>query len=167
MNDRDHFDPETGALCLTLPLPPPDNQCHRSGAYGRYPTTAYQDWLRIAQPQLAELLGDWQPDTERWWFVSGLLALGSRGDGQNYLKAVLDLFSGAQVKPETPGKGSILKPGALWNDDRRVVEVQWLVQWVRHPEPDVFLRVFPRNPALYPRDWKAAQPRTRRKVGGQ
>lgn len=140
------------ALALTLPLPPPDNHCHRSGAYGRYPTAAYKEWLSVAAPLLREALGDREPDTERWWMVTGIVAMGGRGDAQNLIKPVLDLLSGAQVDEagrldETTGKrvgkGAVVKLGALWDDDGRVAVLAWKVRAVKHPEPHVELMAWP------------------------
>lgn len=157
------FDPETGCLTLELPLPPPDNACHRSSAGGkRYPTAAYKDWLDLVAPQLREVLGDWQPDRERWWRVRGVVWLAGQGDGPNYIKATLDLLSGAYVVPtaftdrkgKKVSKGTILKPGAFWDDDRRVGEVRWTTGYMRHATPWLFLEV---EPMEAPRDWKAEQ----------
>lgn len=163
-----NFDPDTGRLVLVLPLPPPDNHCHASGQYGRYPTKAYKDWLGIAGPMLAEVLGDWQPDTAQWWVVTGTLWLGSQGDGPNYLKATLDLLSGAQIKADNPRKGSIVKPGALWDDDRRVTVGFWMPAWLRHPDPCVMLHVEPcQDPLLLPRDWRVEEAAAAARVRGE
>lgn len=165
MTPESTFDPVTGALCLALPLPPPDNHCHRSGPGGtRYPAAEYKTWLDLAAPQLRETLGAWEPDRERWWHVVIALVLGSRGDGQNYVKPVLDLLSGAQVVTATYtdprgrriGKGTIIKPGALWDDDRRVRGVSLVVDWVRHETP--FLAVAC-EPGKAPGDWREYQAR--------
>lgn len=111
------------------PLPPPDNHLHATGQYGRYARPAYKDWLQIARPLLLEALGDaWEPDTARWWRITVSLHLGSRGDGQNYLKPLLDLLSGAYVveqaftdaKGRKISKGTILHGRGLWDDDCRV-----------------------------------------------
>lgn len=157
-----HFSPLAG-LEITLPCPPPDNHCHRSGLYGRYPTAAYKDWLDIAAPQLAAVLGDWPPDTERWWAVTLTVQMGSRGDASNLIKPCLDLLSGAcvdregQLNPATgkrEGAGKIRKPGGLWDDDRRVQRVTCQVACYRHPEPAVTLQAFPVAP---PVDWRASE----------
>ncbi len=98
---EDGFDPEARTLRLGLPLPPPDNMCHRSGAYGRYATAPYRDWLALAAKRLRALLGPWPADTEGWWGVDVSLWMGSRSDGANHLKPLLDLLGGSYV----PEKG--------------------------------------------------------------
>lgn len=148
--ERNWFDPKSACLQLALCLPPTDNMLHRSGAYGRYPTAGYKDFLGICTPQLDEVLGDWEPDTERWWEVKIGLFLGSRADGPNYTKALLDLLSGARVAEEKLeigerkiGKGSIYHHGGLWNDDRRVCLLEVIVLEVRVKEPSALMRVEP------------------------
>lgn len=160
----DHFDPETRTLTLNLEPPPTDNACHRSGRFSRYATKEYRDWLNLAGDKLRQTLGDWRPDTESWWDVEGYLFLPTvRTDGQNYIKAALDLLSGSQVVPKDVKdesgkivlrKDQIIKPGGLWSDDKRVHLSAWRVLAIRCPEPALILKV---RPASGPRDWKEAE----------
>ncbi|MFN3652584.1 MAG: hypothetical protein ACK47B_23655 [Armatimonadota bacterium] len=165
------FDPAGPRLELEVPLPPPDNQCHRSGRFSRYATAAYRDWLDVAGEPLREALGGWQPDTERWWSVSLVLRLGSQGDGPNYLKPALDLLTGSRAarsgdRDQHGNKidaGRIIKPGALWNDDRRVARVELVVTQVRQPEPRLLLiaTAEERGPLDF-RAWQEGQARRER-----
>lgn len=120
-----------------------DNACHRySKADGSYASREYKAWLDHCAPLLQELLGDWQPDTSRWWSVHLDLWIGNT-DGPNHLKALLDLLSGARVVTEAftakngkrIGKGSVWHYGGLWDDDRRVKAVTVTVHATRHPTP--------------------------------
>lgn len=156
-----HFCPQSLTLRLELPLPPADNQCHRSGRFSRYATAEYRDWLDLAGEILREALGDWQPDTARWWRVEGYLCLGVRDrDAANHTKAALDLLSGSRVarkgdlrrSGEAATPGVILKPGGLWDDDCRVILGYWGPQYLRHPEPRLLLSVVP---AKAPLDYRA------------
>lgn len=154
-------------LILWVPLPPPDNHCHLSNRYGRYPTRAYQDWLRVAAPLLREALGEREPDRECWWEVVVDLRLGTQGDGPNYLKPLLDLLSGAQAV-ERSGvdeqgrrvtKGQIVKPGGLWDDDRRVRLAAARVTHRRDPEPGALLTARPCPPPVDVRAQREAEER--------
>lgn len=121
-------EPDLDAPCLWMwvPLPPPDNHCHRSGQYSRYATAAYRDWLAVAGPRLQAALGAaWEPDTERWWEVRVTLRLpgGARPDGQNLLKPLLDLLSGKHTLDadgEAGRRGQVVRGRGLWNDDNRL-----------------------------------------------
>lgn len=149
-------------LVIELPLPPPDNMCQRSGQYHRYVTAEYRDWLDICGPMVRAALPGWEPDTERWWEVSGKLWFGprTRGDGPNYIKPSLDLLTGArgakkgEPDPRTgepigpSGVGRIIKPGLFWNDDRRVHLGFWRVIGTHHAEPTLELTVVPDAPPL-------------------
>src|SRR5690242_12641111 len=79
--EEDGFDPETRRLRLSLPLPPPDNLCHRSGQFSRYATAPYRDWLSLAARRLREALGPWPADGDEWWGVEVWLWMGGRSDG--------------------------------------------------------------------------------------
>lgn len=157
------FDPTTGTLWFVCSLPPPDNHCHRSASGGgRYPAKEYKAWLERYAPELRALLGDWEPDRTRWWRVALRLLIGSKGDAPNYQKALLDLLSGSYVvekafvdaKERRIEKGRILKPGALWDDDKRVRTVALELDCIRHETPYAVLLAHPTDP---PRDWKAEQ----------
>lgn len=114
------------AFCIELPMPPTDNHCHQSLRSGmRIPTREYTDWLRIAAPMLKKALGDQVPDPVRWWTVDLRLWLpGTRADGQNYEKPLIDILSGAQMEKYVTKAGNrsehIVKPGGLWTDDKRI-----------------------------------------------
>lgn len=114
------------AFCIELPMPPTDNMCHASMANGkRYPTPTFRQWLKDAGKMLRDKLGDQTPDPLRWWSVDIHLWLeGTRSDGQNYLKPLIDLLSGAQIQKYKTLAGNaserIIKPGGLWKDDKRV-----------------------------------------------
>lgn len=114
------------AFCIELPMPPTDNMCHKSTAGGRrYRTPEYDAWLKIAPEMLQKALGDQTPDPVRWWTVDIRLWLpGTRSDGQNYLKPLIDLLSGSRLERYKTKKGDwavhIVKPGGLWTDDKRV-----------------------------------------------
>ncbi len=158
---RDYFEPETGVLVWHCTLPPPDNQCHTSAPGGmRFATKVYKAWLEEWGPALRELLGDWEPDAVQWWSVQVNLRLGSSGDAQNYLKPLLDALTGSCINPETftdadgkkVYKGKLLKPGGLWDDDRRVVG-GWSVVAVNDPNPGLTLVAQPLG--WSPRDLKA------------
>lgn len=164
------FHPEVARLGFECDAPPPDNQCHASAKGGhRYATATYQDWLRRTEPELRALLGDWQPDTERWWSVHLVLRLPSQGDGQNLVKPLLDLLSGSYVVEQTHkdasgrriSKGTVLKVGALWDDDRRVKRLLVEVIETRHATPYVQLLA---EPTDAPRDWKAEQEQREREA---
>lgn len=143
-------------LSVVLPCPPPDNHCHRSGQYCRYPTAAYRDWLEVARPLVrAALPAGWEPDRECWWEVRVSVALGSRADAQNFLKPLLDLLSGAAPRALDPGKGKVEKPGLLWDDDGRVRTLSLIVLTIREPEPAVSVIAWPAPEA--PLDVRAAR----------
>lgn len=159
----DSWDPKTGYLTLTLPIPVRDNELTAASGYGKYPTTKYRAWLEIAAPLLREALGDWAPDTDRWWEVRGMLWLPDRSDAQNRLKAALDLLGGAHVvaqpftdlKGRKVQKGSIIHNGGLWDNDSRVIIAWWGASWVRHETPCLTLEIHPTQ--FPPRDWKEMQ----------
>lgn len=167
----DEFFPDLGWLKITLSRVVPDNQCHSSGMGGRFATAAYKAWLREYAPQLDSLLGDWQPDTSRWWAVAGEVYLDSRSDAPNLQKAALDLLSGSYVDDEGKldpasgrivGKGRIRKPGALWDDDRRVRTIRWDVMMRRCAEPFVVLHVVAAPEGWEPPDSRAMTERLER-----
>lgn len=117
------------ALYVVLPIPPPDNGCHRSGPLGRYPTARYREWLDTCEPILAETLAFHTTDTENWWEIRLLYYMAARGDMPNREKAVLDLLAGSVVR-----KGRIEKSGrGLFDDDRRVKRV--VKEWVQIGTP--------------------------------
>lgn len=157
-----YFNPAIGTLAIVLPLPPADNQLVRSGRFGRYATEDYRTWLEIARERVQAVLGDWQPDTERWWQVVGILRLGARDkDAANHLKATLDMLSGAYAPrkdvKDAAGKvlakaGVITRPGLFWDDDCRAVVGLWTVEFTHHPEPELWLNVSELR--LRPRDWR-------------
>lgn len=126
-----------GYLRLDLPLPPPDNHCHRTGPYGRYPTATYADWLRISAPMLRAVLGEWEPDAERWWRVTLLLDLpaGNRTDGANYIKPCLDLLKGNWCEEKAR---KVQEGHGLVDDDHRL-NGEWIVRSVRGPMGGVTL----------------------------
>lgn len=117
-------------------LPPTDNQLARSTATGRrYPAPAYLEWLEREHRRLREVLGEWEPDRAGWWQVALRLHLGSPpGDGQNRLKAVLDMLSGRRVVSRRVEDG----PG-LWRDDARVTTMVTVVATLHDPEPRVVI----------------------------
>lgn len=132
-------------LVILLPLPPSDNQCHRSGQYGRYPTTAYKTWLDLSAPLLRVALGQRPIDTTEWWEVNLGVWNKPRGyDVQNLGKAVLDLLSGAQVD----GKGKIVKPGALYDDDKRVKRLTIDLMGTHDIDPRIILSASTTTPPV-------------------
>lgn len=158
-----HFNPITATLHWELDAPPSDNRCHASAAGGhRYATQEYKTWVERMGPELRALLGDWQPDTNHWWHVKLEVWISGAGDAQNLWKPVLDLLSGSYVVPQAYkdergrriSKGTVLKVGALWDDDCRVGSQSLLVRETRHATPYVVLTA---RPTVAPLDWKAAQ----------
>lgn len=148
-----HFDSERASLEATLPLPPTDNHCHRSGRWSRYATAEYREWLALVNPYLVEALGDWEPDRERWWLVGGVVRLGKRrGDPLNYLKPIVDALTGSRVE-----QGVVVHPGALWDDDARVSCGGWVCVEVGVADPVVEIVVRPAG--WTPAGWKAKKVR--------
>lgn len=162
MSTPDHFDPATATLTLSLPLPPTDNKLHSSTRFGYHASKEYQAWLRIAHPPLQALLGDWRPDTSRWWSVAAEIRLGDRGDAANLIKATLDLLTGRDaateartgwvekrsgnartLKEQKISRGMIYVTRGLWDDDRRVAEVRWTLVSRRDSDPGLTLAVRP------------------------
>lgn len=130
----DAFFPRIPELRLSVSLPPTDNACHATGNGRRYATDKYKAWLRLENPRLLALLGEWEPDYVRWWSVEIRLWMpilrknAKRADPQNYTKALLDLLTGTREKRygernaqgETITGDGLIKPGALWADDNQV-----------------------------------------------
>ena len=171
---EDRFNAEEGWLICQLPLPPADNQLTRSGRFSHYATAEYRDFLEIANERLKAVLGDWEPDRNHWWSVTGYLRMGVRDrDPANHLKATLDVLSGAYAprKDVKDAQGNVIarkdvvtRPGLLWDDDCRVTIAQWDVEQTRHPEPALYLRVTRRPaPADY-RELAAIRERERREA---
>lgn len=120
-------------LALSLPLPPSKNALRGSGRARVYPTVAYRRWLNEASVELwlqLHRVGHWKPDATRWWKIHGTVWLGPcqlLGDAHNYEEAIFDLLEGAQVDRRTR---RIVKPGALYTNDRRVRLHTWeLAGW--------------------------------------
>lgn len=139
---------------LSLPLPPTDNHCHRSGAFSRYATTEYRDWLEVAGKTLQEALGPlWEPDASEWWGVEISLWLSGRGDGPNYQKAVLDLLGGSRIPAKgerCPKTGERLDRSKVQKDGRGLYVNDKRVRWslpnvraVNCEEPRLVLVAFP------------------------
>jgi len=138
---------------ITLPLPPADNHCHQTAHYGRYPTKAYKTWLDIAAPLLRKKLGNVQPDTTDWWSLHIWVWNKPRGyDVQNLIKPVCDLLSGAQVDD----RQKIVKPGGLYDDDKRVKHVSIELCGTHDEDPRIIISAERTEP---PVKWKKAKKR--------
>lgn len=112
-------------FALALPLPPSKNALHVTRGRSRRPTVAYTAWLTLASVLLWQQLreaGHREPDGQHWWSIDGVVWLPNRrSDPHNFEVALFDLLEGAQLDRA----GRIVKPGALYVNDRQVVQHSW------------------------------------------
>ncbi len=131
-------------VTLTLPLPPSKNRLRGSGRARVFPTAAYKRWLGEASVLLWLQLragGPWEPDAAHYWAITAVVWLGARqqlADAHNLEEAIFDLLEGAQVDRRS---GRIVKPGALYTNDRRVATHTWTLGGWDHARPRIELDV--------------------------